>query len=65
MTKEQYDFTIQFRGIIEMFCKCGEYVGGADALFDYWGLTGQEKGCPSCKSRLFLELNEKIKQYEA
>jgi hypothetical protein len=65
MTKEQYDFCNQYREVIELFCISGHYAGGCDALFDYYGMNQQDKGCPSCKSRFFLERMNDIKNYES
>lgn len=64
MTEEQYKFTIQYRGIIELFAKTGQYIGGAESLFEYYKIIGQERSCPSCISRFLLERNNEIKQYE-
>lgn len=65
MNREQYDECNKYRGVIELFVSSGQYVGGADGLFDYYNLPKQERSCPSCLSRFLLERDNDIKNYES
>lgn len=70
LTKEQYDYIIGFRPMIEMFVNHGQYVGGANPLFDYLeqqGLSGGVpigRNCNDCTAGFLKFTNSMIKLYE-
>lgn len=64
MTQDQYNECIKYRGVINLFVSSGQYVGGADGLFDFYNVPKQERGCPSCLSRFLLERHSDIQNYE-
>ena len=70
LTKEQYDYIKGFKPMIDMFVNHGQYVGGADPLFDYLesqGLTGGYpigRNCQECTSGFLKFTNTMIKLYE-
>lgn len=67
MTKEQYDNINPYKPIIQLFAKTGEYVGGAENLFNYMAkefLMVNQQGCPGCKAAILLKANELINEYE-
>lgn len=60
--KSEYDFIVQFKEVLELFIKTGEYVGGCDALFDYMSIA--DRGCATCKAQCLIESHAKMKHYE-
>lgn len=60
INKEQYEKYIQYRQVIELFAKTGEYVGGCDSLFEYMKV----EGCTSCKAAALIEAKQQIDIYE-
>lgn len=62
ITKEEYDYFNQYRGVIDLFMKTGQYVGGCDSLFDYKKVAN--KGCATCLSQALIEVNNAIQEYE-
>ena len=70
LTKEQYEYIKGYRDIVEIFTLHGNYVGGADGLFDYLeaqGLTGGEpiiRTCNPCKAGFLKFTYSIILQYE-
>lgn len=69
MTKQQYEYCNNFRGIINLFVNSGEFIGGCDALFDYYkdqfnlGNPVNTR-CPSCVGATLLDINQKLVNYE-
>jgi hypothetical protein len=61
LTKEQYEYFNQFRDILNLFEKTGQYIGGCHPLFVK---MGADTSCPSCMSRTLLEAIGAIKEYE-
>ena len=67
MTTECYIKIQPYRAIIDLFEKTGEYIGGADYLFDNSKeLIGGDidKSCNDCKVGYFRFLISEIKNYE-
>ncbi len=69
ITQEQYNYLNSFRQIIDMFISQQTYVGGADALFDYFVVNfngGQPLNtrCSSCVGGVLLDCSNMIKEYE-
>ena len=64
MSEDQYKECKKYEGIINLFKTSGQYIGGADSLFDYYKMQGQERSCPSCVSRFLLERYGEIERYE-
>ena len=67
MTKEFYDKVQAYRGIIDTFAKCGEYVGGGDGLVSLYEAeysTKVETRCPGCFGAMLLDFKNKITDYE-
>lgn len=65
--KEQYDKINPYKEVIQLFAKCGEYVGGCDGLFEFmakeFNMDGNTR-CPSCMSAMLLRANQVIEKYE-
>lgn len=69
ITQEQYNYLNSFRGIITMFVEQQTYVGGGDALFDYYTTNFNlgnsiNKSCPTCMAGCLLHCSNMIKEYE-
>lgn len=67
MTTESYNKIQPYRSIIDLFERTGEYIGGADYLFDNSiELIGGsiDKSCNDCKVGYFRFLINEIKNYE-
>lgn len=64
MTTEQYNEAIKYRDILELFAKCGEYVGGAEPLMDFLLFERTNRRCPSCVGAWLLETLNNIRTYE-
>lgn len=62
ISKEEYDYFNQYRGVINLFIQTGQYVGGCDALFDYKKVVN--KGCATCLAQALIEVNNAINDYE-
>ena len=62
LTKEEYTYLNGFRPILDLFFNTGEYVGGADGVFDWhekkYGQT-IDRGCSGCKAG-FLKLTRSL-----
>lgn len=57
-----YEELKKYRGILELFAKCGEYVGGADALMDFYNFN--DRRCPSCVGAWLIERANELKKYD-
>lgn len=64
MTEKQYNEAIKYREVLELFGKCGEYVGGAEPLMDFLLLDRSQRRCPSCVSAWLIETLNSIRTYE-
>ena len=67
MTSEQYNKMLPYKPVIQLFAKCGEYVGGCEALFKMMHNDfGMELNlsCQSCMSAMLLTANDLINDYE-
>lgn len=67
MTTEQYNAVKPFEGILDLFERTGEYIGGADELFDKSEMLfgGKiDKSCNDCKVGFFKFLISQKKKYE-
>lgn len=65
--KEQYNKLNPYKPIVQLFAKCGEYVGGADGLFQIMHNDfGMElnTSCISCMAAMLTKANELINEYE-
>lgn len=68
MTIEQYNKIAPYKEVVQLFAKCGEYVGGCDGLFQIMHKEhGMElnTGCQSCMSAMLIRANELINEYES
>jgi hypothetical protein len=63
ITKEQYEYYQQFRAVLELFNKSGEYIGGCNDLFSYMKI--EDTRCPSCVGAALITAYTQIKQYES
>ena len=68
MTKEQYDKCKPYWGIVDLFARTGEYIGGADGLFD---IIEQEfhsgkidRSCNECRAGFLRFIASELKRYE-
>lgn len=66
LDKETYDKIIPYKEVVQFFAKHGEYVGGADGLFEYLKSIGHDyqPSCISCMAALLLTANRMINEYE-
>lgn len=69
MTKHQYDRCSPYKDICSMFVKTGEYVGGADGLFDFYkdafnSGVSLNTGCNDCKGAALIHVNQMLNDYE-
>jgi len=64
MTEEQYNECQKYRGVINLFVTSGQCIGGLDGLFNYYGVRGQDRSCPSCISQFLLNRHSELIQYE-
>ena len=62
MSEEQYNEVIKYRGILEMFHKCREYIGGADGLMNYYGMKDQR--CQGCVGSFLIDRYNDMIRYE-
>lgn len=65
MTEQQYNEAIKYRGVLELFEKTGECVGGVEPLMDFLALPKSNRRCPSCVSAWLLETLHRIREYES
>lgn len=65
ITKDQYDYYIQFRDVINLFQNTGQYVGGCDNLFNFMNVPKENRGCKSCLAAALIEAYNGIKTYES
>lgn len=63
MTKEQYEEANKYRGILELFNKTGEYVGGIGNLIQYLE-PSTNASCPSCMSAFLITTYNRMLEYE-
>lgn len=67
LTKEQHDKLLPYKPVIQLFARCGEYVGGCEGLFH---IMHNEHGmelnlsCTSCMSAMLIRANQLIDEYE-
>ena len=67
MVQVDYDKLKPYKEVCSLFAKCGEYVGGADALihiYESMFSTTINGRCPGCFGAMLLDVNNKIKEYE-
>ena len=62
ISKSEYEFIVQYKEILDLFARTGEYVGGADALFDHKKIA--DKGCATCKAQCLIETHAELRHYE-
>ena len=62
ITKEQYEYYQQYRGVLDLFQKTGEYVGGCQDLFSYMKVT--DLRCVNCLSSALITAHNQITEYE-
>jgi hypothetical protein len=67
LTKEEYQYVNGFRGILELFDKSGEYIGGADNLISWHeNKYGEriDRGCQGCIAGFLKFSFSMLKQYD-
>jgi hypothetical protein len=63
----KYVFLNKYRDILELFYNSGQYVGGADGLFDYYEKEhGQpiDRGCSGCVAGFLKFAYKELKELE-
>lgn len=68
MTVEQYKIFSPYKDICRIFATCGEYIGGADVMFDLIEVeysTGKiDRSCNECRAGFLKFINTEIVNYE-
>ena len=69
LTEQQYNSILPYKPIVEMFVSTGNYVGGADGLFDYLEASGLAtepilRTCNECRAGFLKFTNTLLKLYE-
>lgn len=64
LTLEQYNEVVKYRGILELFNKTGEYIGGIQDLVKYLEPNTQTS-CPSCMAAFLINTYNRMIEYEA
>lgn len=62
ITEEQYNYYQQYRGVLDLFNKTGEYVGGCQDLFNYMNVT--DIRCQNCLSAALITAHTQLTEYE-
>lgn len=69
MNPIQYNKCLPYKEICSIFAKHGEYIGGADGLFQYYkdefnAGNPVNTSCPSCVGAVLIHVNQMINEYE-
>jgi len=68
MTASQYKLIVPYKEIVTIFAKSGEYIGGADGLFDIiekeFGTGKIDRSCNECRAGFLKFINQQITSYE-
>lgn len=69
INKEQYNTLLPYKPIVELFNKCGEYVGGIDNIIPFYenNFNAGNKinsGCRDCIGAMLLHIYQLILEHE-